>query len=71
MAKFSKGETVAWRWGAGKGTGRIAKTFARRVTRRIKGRDITRNGSRSRPAYLIEQTDGGRVLKLETELERG
>ncbi|MEI4473153.1 DUF2945 domain-containing protein [Frigidibacter sp. MR17.24] len=70
MSRFSKGDTVAWSWGRGEGKGEVAEVFTRRVKRRIKGREITRNGSRARPAYLIRQDDGDRVLKLDSELSR-
>jgi hypothetical protein len=42
----------------------------RPVNRRIKGSRITRLGSPDDPAYEIEQEDGGRVLKLRSEVER-
>lgn len=65
---FSKGQKVRWRWGRGWGEGKVAERFTERVTRRIKGQEITRNASQDEPAYLIEQDDGDRVLKSETEL---
>lgn len=68
MAKFTKGSKVTWRWGAHSATGVVEESFSRKVRRTIKGRRITRKGTRKRPAYLIRQEDGDRVLKLETEL---
>lgn len=47
----------------------MSERFERRVQRTIKGEKIVRNGTKDNPAYLIEQEDGGRVLKLERELE--
>ena len=44
--------------------------FTRRVTRTLQGTEITKNGSEDCPAYLIEQDDGARVLKLRSEVER-
>ena len=41
-----------------------------KVTRTIKGSEITRNGSDDDPAYEIEQDDGTTVLKLRSEVER-
>ncbi|WP_353473644.1 DUF2945 domain-containing protein [Salipiger sp. H15] len=70
MSRFQVGETVRWNWGDGVATGRITERFDRKVSRRIKGHEITRNGSAAAPAFLIEQDDGGRVLKLESELEK-
>ncbi|MCA0941426.1 DUF2945 domain-containing protein [Salipiger pacificus] len=70
MSTFQVGETVQWNWGDGKARGKIADRFERRVTRQIKDQEITRNGSSDTPAFLIEQDDGGRVLKLESELTK-
>jgi hypothetical protein len=66
---FRKGEAVTWRWGANTAHGKVAERFERRVQRTIKGDRIVRNGSAKNPAYLIEQEDGDRVLKLGSELE--
>lgn len=73
MAKSSNsyrhGERVKWQWGAGEGTGKISERFEREVERTIKGSKIKRNGSADDPAYLVEQDDGDKVLKLGSELE--
>ena len=69
MKAYSIGSTVSWSWGQGQAKGRIADVFMRRVQRTIKGSRITRNGSEKNPAYLIEQSDGGRALKSHSELE--
>jgi argonaute-like protein implicated in RNA metabolism and viral defense len=66
---FRKGQTVKWHWGSGTAEGKVADKFERRVQRTIKGSKIIRNGSKENPAYLIEQDDGDRVLKLGSELE--
>jgi hypothetical protein len=63
-----KGAKVWWHWGVRKAHGRVAERFARRVQRTIKGEKIVRNGSAKNPAYLVEQEDGGRALKLGSEL---
>ena len=39
-------------------------------TRTLGGSEIVRNGSDDDPAYVIEQDDGARVLKLRSEVER-
>lgn len=66
---FRKGQTVIWDWGGGTATGKIKDRYARKVTRKIKGSEITRNGDADNPAYLIEQEDGDEVLKLASELK--
>ncbi len=68
---FSKGQTVKWHWGSGEASGKIDERFDRRVQRTLKGSKIVRNGSKENPAYLIEQEDGDKVLKLGSELEKG
>ena len=68
---FRKGEKVQWQWSSGTATGKIEERFDRRVQRTIKGSKIVRNGTADNPAYLVEQEDGGRVLKRGSELSKG
>lgn len=65
---FRKGSKVSWTWGAHEAHGKIIERFTSRVTRTIKGTDVTREASRKEPAYLIEQEDGDHVLKSRSEL---
>jgi hypothetical protein len=65
-----KGTTVRWQWSGSSATGRVVEVHRSRVTRTLGGSEITRNGSDDDPAYLIEQDDGSRVLKLRSEVER-
>ncbi|MDQ2850916.1 MAG: DUF2945 domain-containing protein [Actinomycetota bacterium] len=65
-----KGTTVSWSWGNGTAKGSVVAVHHEKVTRTIKGSEITRNGSDGDPAYEIEQDDGGSVLKLRSEVER-
>jgi hypothetical protein len=62
------GDTVSWKWGTGTGVGTVTERFTDTVTRTIDGSEITRNASEDEPAYLVEQDDGGRVLKSASEL---
>lgn len=66
---FRMGQKVSWSWGNSTATGRIKDRYERSVTRKIKGSEITRNGDKDDPAYLIEQEDGDEVLKLASELK--
>lgn len=68
---FRKGQTVHWTWGAGKAEGKIAERFDRRIQRTIKGTKVVKVGTPDNPAYLIEQEDGGKVLKRGSELSGG
>lgn len=67
---FSKGDKVSWEWGKGTAEGTVAEKFTDRVTRKIKGKEITRNASKEEPAYLVEQEDGDSALKSESELSK-
>jgi hypothetical protein len=68
--QIRKGTEVTWSWGNATARGKVAEVFTEPVTRTIKGSAITKNGSADCPAYLIEQDDGARVLKLRSEVER-
>lgn len=65
-----QGSNVKWEWGNGTASGKVKETFTEKVTRTIKGNEVTRNGSSDDKALLIEQEDGGRVLKLESEVSK-
>jgi Hypervirulence associated proteins TUDOR domain len=67
---MKKGDRVTWSWGQGTAEGKIVETVAEKVTRKIKGREITRNGSKEEPAYLIAQDDADQVLKSGSELDK-
>ena len=69
MANYSKGDKVSWEWGNGRGEGKVTETFTKKVTRTLKGSEVTRNGSDDDPALLIEQDDGDEVLKLSSEVD--
>ena len=63
------GAKVKWNWGNGTAEGKVVERFERRVQRTIKGSKIVRKGTAENPAYLIEQEDGGKVLKSGSELD--
>ena len=65
---FRKGSKVSWKWGANTAEGKIVERFTEKVTRTIKGSEVTREASSKEPAYLIEQDDGDKVLKSKSEL---
>lgn len=68
MAKISEGDRVEWDWGDGTGTGTVQKTYTQKITRTLKGTEVTRDGSEDDPALFIEQEDGDEVLKLASEV---
>ena len=62
------GSDVSWSWGSGTAEGKTIERFEKRVQRTLKGAKVVKNGSADNPAFLIEQEDGARVLKLGSEL---
>ena len=67
---IQKGSTVKWKWGNGSAQGKVKETYSEKVTKTIDGSEITRNGEEGNKALLIEQEEGGQVLKLEEEVEK-
>ncbi|WP_405252296.1 DUF2945 domain-containing protein [Dokdonia sp. Asnod3-C12] len=67
---IKEGTKVQWKWGNGTAEGKVTETFTEKVTRTIKGSEVTRNGESGNKALYIEQEDGDKVLKLEDEVER-
>jgi len=67
---IKKGTKVQWKWGSGTATGKVIETFTESVTKTIKGSKITRNGEKGNRALFIEQEDGDKVLKSESEVEK-
>lgn len=65
-----EGTEVSWNWSGSTATGKVVEVHRTKVTRTLAGSEITRNGSDDDPAYLIEQDDGSRVLKLRSEVSR-
>lgn len=65
-----EGTKVKWKWGSGTAEGKVTETFKKEVTRKLGGLEVTRKGSDDNKALLIEQEDGSKILKLESEVER-
>lgn len=70
MSGYSENTEVQWDWGNGTGKGKITKVYTRKITRTIKGTDVTREADDDCPAYLIEQDDGDEVLKSHSEVKK-
>jgi hypothetical protein len=62
--------TASWAWGSARAEGTVTAIHRESVTRTIKGSRIVRHGTRTDPAYEIEQDDGARVLTLRSEVEQ-
>lgn len=67
---IQKGTQVKWKWGNGTANGKVIETYAETITKTIKGTEVTRNGESGNKALFIEQEDGDKVLKIESEVER-
>jgi hypothetical protein len=59
---------VQWKWLGRPIHGIVKEVFLTPVTKTIKGKQIKRNGSPEKPAYLVESDAGNLALKLHTEL---
>ncbi|MGB5820275.1 MAG: DUF2945 domain-containing protein [Saonia sp.] len=67
---IKKGTRVQWNWGKGTAKGIVKETYISKVTKTIKGTEVTRNGEQGNKALYIEQEDHDHVLKSESEVER-
>lgn len=65
-----EGSKVKWKWGNGTASGKVVSTYTREITKQIDGSDVTRKGEEGDKALYIEQDDGSKVLKLESEVEK-
>jgi hypothetical protein len=70
MSRINVGDKVKWEWGNGTGEGEAVERFESKVTRTIDGNEVTRDASQDDPAFMIEQDDGSRVLKSQSELKQ-
>lgn len=68
MNAFKAGSKVTWQWLGNPIHGNVKEIFFEPVTKSIKGKNIKRNGSKEKPAYLVESEAGNLALKLHTEL---
>lgn len=68
--KFKVGTKVQWKWLGRPIDGVVREVHLESVTKLIKGKSIKRNGSKEKPAYLVESVAGNLALKLETELSK-
>mgnify|MGYP003631309374 FL=1 len=47
---FLKGTLVKWSWGNGIAEGKVEETYASKITKTIKGNEVTRNGEKDNKA---------------------
>lgn len=68
MKAYKVGSKIQWQWLGGVIKGTVKEVHLEPVTKTIKGKNIKRNGSPEKPAYLVESEAGNLALKLHTEL---
>ena len=68
---MKKGDNVTWKWGKSEAEGKIVKEHDEPVEKTIKGTKVKRNATKDKPAFEIEQENGGKVIKSESELKKG
>ena len=65
-----RGTKVKWKWSGGIAKGKVIEAFTETAIKTIKGQKVVRNGEEGNKALYIQQEDGTKVLKLESEVER-
>ena len=65
---FKVGDKVQWKWVGRAIIGVVKEVHHKPVAKIIKGKSIKRNGSKEKPAYLVESVAGNLALKLLSEL---
>lgn len=71
MAKvkpFRLNQKVSWKWLGGSVEGKVREIYFEPVVKVLKGKAIKRNGSKEKPAYLVQSEAGNFALKLHSEL---
>ena len=67
---IKEGTKVKWSWGNGTAEGTVEESYTQKITKTIKGTEVTRDGEQGNKALFIKQNDGDFVLKSESEVER-
>ncbi|WP_022928642.1 DUF2945 domain-containing protein [Patulibacter americanus] len=68
--KRKKGDKVSWKFGGNEAKGKVVERFTEKVTKKIKGKKITRNATKENPAYLVKTKDGKKALKSGKQLRK-
>lgn len=66
--KYRVKSKVTWKWLGRSIHGILMEVHLTSVSRTLKGKKITRNGSAENPAYLVCSEAGNEALKLQSEL---
>lgn len=68
--KRKKGDEVSWKFGGNKAEGTVVERFTEKVTKKIKGKKITRKATKENPAYLVKTKEGKKALKSGKQLKK-
>lgn len=68
--KLKVGSKISWQWLGRSVHGSVQEVHHESITRTIKGKQITRHGSKEKPAYVVKSEAGNIALKLITELNK-
>lgn len=66
---FKIGTPIKWKWLGRSILGQVVEVHFIRFTKLIKEKNITRNGTKDNPAYLVQSQAGNLAIKLQSELE--
>jgi hypothetical protein len=69
IAAPRKGAMVEWAYGANRAIGKVLQVFSDKVTKTIKGTDVTRKATPQKPAVLVKTPKGDEALKSSSELK--
>lgn len=69
-ASYTKGDNVKWKWGDGYARGKVVERHTKTIEQTIDGNSVKRKGDDDNAALVIEQDDGQKVLKLESEVSK-
>jgi hypothetical protein len=69
-ASLKKGDNVEFEYAGKKGSGKVSSVQEKKVTKTIKGKAITRNGSKDNPAVEVTQDNGNKTLKKASQVKK-
>lgn len=71
MTTVKKGDHVSWKNGGATAHGTVEQVSPTKTTKTIKGKEITRNGTKEDPAVTVKSDKGGVALHDAHELKKG
>ena len=71
MASVKQGDEVKWQNAGNEAHGTVQAVSPKKTTKTIKGKEITRNGTKEDPAVTVKSDKGGVAMHLSHELKKG